>query len=294
MHLTYQITMTNSLTSSGVMIQSWEDAVAWLVDQGNCQDFVRECYFDRPVIDAVRRYEVSEEWKEITKWLPSKPGIALDVGAGNGLVSYALAKVGWKVIALEPDGSRFVGAEAIRSIAAIESLPIDVVQEWGERMTFPDEHFDLVMARQVVHHARDLDGMYAEMGRVLKPNGTLLAFRDHVIDSPEGLQEFLCNHPLHHLYGGENAFTLKQYRSAIEKCGLRIQRQWNHFDSVINYAPLTRETLASKLSSKLPWGVLRGPIESILCSRFAFQMMLRMASVVNRKQGRAVSFLIRK
>lgn len=286
--------MTNTLSSSAQTTRSWEDAVTWLVEQSDRSDVVRECYFDRPVIDAVRRYAASQEWQEITKWLPPSPGVALDVGAGNGLVSFALAKTGWRVVALEPDGSRFVGAEAIRSIAAMESLPIDVVQEWGERMTFPDEHFDLVMARQVVHHARDLDGMYAEMGRVLKPNGTLLAFRDHVIDSPQGLQEFLCNHPLHHLYGGENAFTLSQYRSAIEKCGLTIQRQWNHFDTVINYAPLTCETLAAKLTAKLPLGPLRSPVAGLLKRQFAFKAMLKIASLINRKQGRAVSFLIRK
>lgn len=273
---------------------TWEEAVTWLVEQPDREAIVRECYFDRPVDAAVRRYANSEEWAEVSKWLPTKIGRALDVGAGNGIVSFALAQAGWRVTALEPDPSQYVGAEAVRAIAQDNELPIEVVQTWGEAMPFPDNHFELVVARQVIHHAHDLKQMYAEMARVLRPGGTLIAFRDHVIDSPEGLEEFRRNHPLHHLYGGENAFTLAQYRAAIQECGLKIIRQWNQFDSVINYAPLTRQEMCRKFSQLLPLRPLQPAIAGVLQSPFVFPILTKLASRFNRKQGRAVSFLIHK
>ena len=264
------------------------------MNQPDQAEQVLACYFDRPVIEAVRRYATSDEWKEIGKWLPSKPGLALDVGAGNGLVSYALAKSGWKAVALEPDPSRFVGAGAIREIAKQESLSIDVVETWGESIPFAENHFDLVMARQVVHHARDLNQLYAEMARVLRPGGTLLAFRDHVIDTPNDLLVFQNIHPLHHLYGGVYAYTLAQYRAAIQLAGLNIVRQWKQFDSVINYAPLTRLGICQKIGEKCPVRPMQSMIAKTLQTSVVFPILMKTASLFNRKPGRFVSFLLMK
>ena len=40
--------------------------------------------------------------------IPRKAGRALDLGAGNGILSYALAREGWSVTAVEPDPSALV------------------------------------------------------------------------------------------------------------------------------------------------------------------------------------------
>src|SRR6202040_1201267 len=123
-----------------------------------------------------------------------------------GISSYALARDGWRVTALEPDPSDVVGAGAIEQLAAVSNLPIEVVRDWGETLPFADATFDLVYGRQVLHHARDLRTLCAEMGRVLKSGGTFLATREHVIFRDADLAVFLAEHPLHRLYGGENAY----------------------------------------------------------------------------------------
>ena len=53
--------------------------------------------------------------------------------------------------------------------------------------------------------------MCEEVARVLKPGGTFIATREHVISKKEDLPVFLANHPLHRFYGGENAFVLQKY-----------------------------------------------------------------------------------
>jgi SAM-dependent methyltransferase len=202
--------------------QTWEEAVSWLIAQPEQQELVRASYYDVPLQSAAERYWNSEEWQAIQKFLPQHCGIALDIGAGNGIASYALARDNWQVKALEPDPSELVGVGAIRSLSKENQLSIEVVQDFGEKLPFQEHHFDLVFARQVLHHARDLKQLCNEIYRVLKPGGIFIAVREHVISSQQDLPKFLNSHPLHKLYGGENAYLLKEYLEAIKLAGLSL------------------------------------------------------------------------
>ena len=185
---------------------TWEDAVSWLLaPTGSARTC--SCLLLRPTgIGAAKRFWASEEWQSLRLFFPIKHGKALDVGSGMGIAAYALARDGWQTTALEPDSSGLVGAEAIRSLARDAQLEIEVVEEWGEGLPFEDATFDLIHARQVLHHAHDLERFCSELARVLKPGGVLVATREHVISSPTQLPAFLDSHPLHNLYGGENAY----------------------------------------------------------------------------------------
>ncbi|WP_310484784.1 class I SAM-dependent methyltransferase [Chamaesiphon sp. VAR_48_metabat_403] len=219
---------------------TWEEAVQWLRDQPDRKQLAQACYYDDPLQTAAERFSNSEEWQAVTQLLKDRiPGQVLDIGAGRGISSYAFAKSGYRVTALEPNSSQIVGAGAIQTLADSSSLPISVVQEWGETLPFADNTFDVVYGRAVLHHARDLDRLCKEAARVLKPNGYFLATREHVISKQEDLQQFLDSHPLHSLYGGENAYLLEQYTNAINLAGLKIHRTIAPLESVINYAPMT-------------------------------------------------------
>jgi 2-polyprenyl-3-methyl-5-hydroxy-6-metoxy-1,4-benzoquinol methylase len=222
-------------------LMSWEQAVQWLREQPDQQVLVRACYFDDPLVEAAERFWQSAEWKAIAALLPSPGGKALDLGAGRGISSYAMARDGWQVTALEPDPSQLVGAGAIRSLAEQSGQQIDVVSEYSEKLPFADNSFDIVNCRQVLHHARDLTQTCREIFRVLKPEGVMVATREHVISKPADLQAFLESHSLHKFYGGENAFYLEQYLSAMRSAGLQVQRAMAPLDSPINYFPMTTE-----------------------------------------------------
>ena len=216
-----------------------EQAVQWLRDQPDQQKLVAACYFDDPLMGAAERFWQSSEWKAIAALMPKKQGQALDLGAGRGISSYAMAKDGWKVTALEPDQSTLIGAGAIRALSKQSKIDITVVNEYSEKLPFEDNRFDIVNCRQVLHHTRDLSQSCREIYRVLKPGGMMIATREHVISKHEDLQDFLNAHTLHKYVGGENAFLLEEYLSAIQLSGLQLKHVLAPLDSPINYFPMT-------------------------------------------------------
>lgn len=219
---------------------SWDEAVRWYRAQPNNEAEVRSNYFDLPVLAAAERYAQSEEFSEVQRLLgPGNAKRILDLGAGNGIASFALAKNGWLVTALEPDTSAEVGAAAIRSIREQTGLPIDVVQEGGPALPFADESFHAIHARQVLHHVPDLDATAGELARVLRRGGRCLTTRDHVADDEQQLNAFREAHPLHSLYGGENAYPLDRYLSAFAGAGLKVLQFWGPIESILNFFPGT-------------------------------------------------------
>jgi SAM-dependent methyltransferase len=272
---------------------SWENAVRWLREQPNQSDLVTAAYYDDPLPAAAERYRQCEEWTAIRPLLPETRGRALDVGAGRGIASYALAHEGYQVTALEPDGSALVGADAIRLLAAQSHLPIEVTQEFSERLPFPDQSFDLVFARAVLHHTRDLSVACAEFFRVLKPSGRLLAVREHVISRAEDLEAFLRIHPLHYLYGGENAFQLAQYQGAIRTAGFQIEQTLGPLESAVNFAPHTLKTLQREAAAKVTRGLpgANALVAAAIGVPAIWSLMRPLLTRMDHRPGRLYSFV---
>lgn len=250
---------------------TWEEAVLWLRQQPDQAELVRACFYDDPLLAAAERYRQSTEWQAVGDFLPRPPGKALDLGAGRGISSYALARDGWETTALEPDPSPVVGAGAIRALSREAGLKIEIVEDHAEELPFKDGTFDLVYGRQILHHAADLVRLCREAARVLKPGGLFIATREHVISRPSDLQQFLNDHPLHKFYGGENAYRLNEYRSAIKEAGLTIIKVLNPLQSEINLFPETVEQIKARLAAKIgfPWpGIIPRFLLTILGTQF--------------------------
>jgi SAM-dependent methyltransferase len=283
------------MTGGEGVFGSWEAAVLWLRAQPDRQTLVRDAFYDDPLAAAALRYWTSEEWVAVRALLGAPRGEALDLGAGRGIASYALAREGFSVTALEPDASAIVGAGAIRALAASEKLPIEVVEDVGERLPFEAGRFRVVFARAVLHHTKDLRAACREVFRVLEPGGRLIAVREHVISRQADLPAFLDAHPLHRLYGGENAFLEREYAGALVGAGFRLNRVLRSFDSAINYYPQTRQGLREELvrrAERLPGAapVLR----QLLSSEARMSLTMKLLSRMDWRPGRLHSFVCDK
>lgn len=274
------------------MSETWEDAVRWLREQPEQQELVLAAYYDDPLIEAAQRFWASEEWQATRELLRGRNGRALEIGAGRGIASYALARDGWDVTALEPDPSDLVGAGAIRALSQESGYPITVEQRLSEQLPFKDNSFDLIYGRAVLHHIGDLEAACREFARVLKPGGLLLAMREHVISKPEDLPAFFDNHPLHHRYGGENAFPAAHYQSAITGAGLRLRRTFGSLETPINIAPFTRRELAREIAARMmPLPFARPPIAALLYAPVIGTIAMRAIQATDRRPGRLTSFV---
>lgn len=262
---------------------SWEQAVEWLRGQPQFVDLVRDCYYDDPLVEAARRFYDSEEWRAVRRELPLDAGKVLEIGAGRGIASMAFARDGWKVTALEPDPSAVVGASAISKVATDMGVAVEIVREWGESLPFADHSFDVVYCRAVLHHAQDINKICAEIARVLRAGGQMIATREHVISKPADLDAFLKSHPLHSLYGGEHAFQLKTYLSAIRSAGLKVTKTLNSFASDINLYPQTTSAIRLRAAARL--GVSPKMIPNVL---------LRIYGALDRTPGRLYTFVATK
>ncbi|MDP8908907.1 MAG: class I SAM-dependent methyltransferase, partial [Chloroflexota bacterium] len=93
----------------------------------------------------------------------------LDVGAGTGIASRALAGRGARVVALDP-GERMLDVLRSRSTSRVRAVIGN-----GNALPFKDSLFDLAVFAQSLHWT-DLERAPAEALRVLKPGGVLAAW----------------------------------------------------------------------------------------------------------------------
>lgn len=277
--------------SADPKLSSWEEAVVWFRNQPEQQQVARDAYYDDPLVDAAARYHASEEWRAVSDILHGRRGRALDIGAGRGIASYALARDGFAVTALEPDPSKIVGAAAIRTLAQDAGIAIDIVQEVSERLPFADSSFDVVFARAVLHHMTDLEAACREIHRVLKPGGIAVAVREHVISRDSDLQAFLDQHPLHRLYGGEHAFRLDRYVGALRAAGFEPLEVLSPLTSPINLFPHTVESLRSEIISRLSAKLPIPGWRALLSADPIFRFLMFMAGKFDNRPGRLYSFV---
>ena len=271
---------------------SWEQAVQWLRQQPDKAQLVIDCYYDDPLLSAAQRYWASDEWRAARSLLAGRSGSALDVGAGRGIASYALARDGFSVTALEPNPSALVGAAAIRGMAAVGGVTINVCEEFSERLPFENNSFDVVFARAVLHHTRDLKSACAEFFRILKPGSIMLATREHVISDKADLPAFYDIHPLHHLYGGENAFLLAEYEAAIREAGFTDLQTISPWHNAINFAPYTPATLQQAIAAKL--GGMAPLVRGLFKIPCVWPVARALLAITDRRPGRLYSFVASK
>ena len=254
---------------------TWEAAVSWLRTQPDQRQLVLDAFYDDPLISAAKRYfEVRVE--AVSRLLQGRIGRALDVGAGRGIASYALGRAGFVVTALDPIQSNRRGSSDPQ-VAAEADLSIEVVEEFSERLPFADASFDVVFARAVLHHTRDLNSACLEMHRVLKPGGIFIAAREHVISREADLEKFLEQHPLHHLYGGRACISSRTLYRSIRCCWFCASPSFVSTTSSINLFPHTLESLREGVVESCRKKCPRNRCGAMLRSNAIFKAMLSVA-----------------
>jgi SAM-dependent methyltransferase len=95
----------------------------------------------------------------------AQPARVVDLGAGTGILTGALARLGADVFAVEPDQAML--AELRRQLPGVRAT-----EGSAEAIPLPDQSVDAVLCAQALHWF-DLGRALPEIGRVLRPGGVL-------------------------------------------------------------------------------------------------------------------------
>jgi SAM-dependent methyltransferase len=95
--------------------------------------------------------------------LPQRRDVVVDLGAGTGLLTRAIAPASRRVVAVEPDGR-------MRSVLAARSPGVEVGAGRGEAIPLPDESADAVLVSSAWHWM-DPQLAVPEIARVLRDGG---------------------------------------------------------------------------------------------------------------------------
>jgi ubiquinone/menaquinone biosynthesis C-methylase UbiE len=145
----------------------------------------------------------------------------LDLGSGSGMdVFVAAIKVGKSghVSGADMTDEQLEKAERLRKENGFDNVSFH--KSYIENLPFPDASFDVVISNGVINLCTDKEKVFAEIGRVLKPNGRM-AIADIVTEKqlPENV---VCNSTLWAACIG-GAAQQDDYSEAIRKGRMEIQ-----------------------------------------------------------------------
>lgn len=126
-----------------------------------------------------RRMERGPVGRYRRELLSPMSGRVLEIGVGTGENLKHYSPLVERITAIDPD--RFMLRHAIERADARQKHQIDFIRAAGERLPFRSESFDAAVTTLVLCSVSDQLAVLEEIGRVLRPDGTLY-FLEHVLD----------------------------------------------------------------------------------------------------------------
>jgi 2-polyprenyl-3-methyl-5-hydroxy-6-metoxy-1,4-benzoquinol methylase len=119
----------------------------------------------------------------ITERLEPRPGDrGVDIGCGTGLYARGLAERAGAVVCVDPSPAMLAQLPAGESYVPVRASLEDLARG---AVTLPHETFDVLLAKEVLHHAADKEAALRALAGLVAPGGRLLlALLAPVLDYP--------------------------------------------------------------------------------------------------------------
>jgi len=153
-------------------------------------------------------------------------GKILELGAGSCWLSSSLSKLNDVEQVYALDFSEFlltkIAPEVMKYIGADEKKIVRVVGDFNQ-LEFDDSFFDFVFFDATLHHVTDLDNVLAEVRRVLKPEGMLIAIREPVVPIFRPWTKWSFGKHERRYGVTENIYYISQWRRFFEHNGFMVK-----------------------------------------------------------------------
>ena len=122
-------------------------------------------------IDFIRRELLTHFHREARSLAPFTGLRLADIGCGGGLIAEPMTRLGFTVTGLDADAQAIATA---RAHAAATGLLIDYRVADIDSLVGEGEHFDVVLALEIIEHVADREAFLAALGRLVRPGGAII------------------------------------------------------------------------------------------------------------------------
>ncbi len=147
----------------------------------------------------------------------------LDIGCGGGILSEPLARLGARVVGIDPASENI---ETARVHAQDSGLSIDYRATTAEELTSTGERFDIVLAMEVVEHVADMPSFIQSCASLVAPRGLLIIATINRTIASFALAIVGAEYVLRWIPRGthqwEKFVTPRELEQAVEDAGLRV------------------------------------------------------------------------
>jgi 2-polyprenyl-3-methyl-5-hydroxy-6-metoxy-1,4-benzoquinol methylase len=207
------------------------------------RELIRSCYKTPDQPENARRYHASPEFDAACEELkraghhPSRGTRILDIGCGNGVACWSLAKEGYEVTGIDSRPGALTGIGAARKLIGKDGSIFKILHTPAGKLPFAPATFDVVWMREELHHIRDLSGFLSSVLELLVPGGVILAMRDPVVWNESQKAAFFEDHPFHRFTNDENCHYLDEYIEGFARAGFTLEKMLDPVSSPINTYP---------------------------------------------------------
>jgi ubiquinone/menaquinone biosynthesis C-methylase UbiE len=243
------MTNSNPLANRDILVNE-----AYATDENLAIRYQTHDLYSRPKIDFKRWVMEAINWRG-DEWV-------LDIGSGSGSY-FELVKE------CAPNGRHVAGDLSIGMVRQAHQNPqgegFELANFNAQHLPFRDDTFDVVLANHMLYHVPEVETALAEISRVLKPIGCLIAATNSLDTMPEidtlarractllgyPRQEFRTSHSSFALENGP--VMLAHHFRAVARHDLPSAFHFPDVGPVIAYLNSMRALRASQLPGDLSW-----------------------------------------